>query len=177
MYPATRPLTAPPVKLDNTAAIPKTTKNPSYVNAVVMKSSTHELGDNKAAMAERAWHSDIGRKETMMQGHMFSPAKQADTGRTNRMPPPQTPAVLKENKQICSRSQSTLNGKQNEKPIAGTKMKTSIAKATKDVHEAAYTNTWEKPNHLHNDYMVEVRPSVDIEPQIEATAVGNGQDA
>ena len=65
-YPATRPLTAPPVKLDNTAAIPKTTKNPSYVNAVVMKSSTHELGDNKAAMAERAWHSDIGRKETMM---------------------------------------------------------------------------------------------------------------
>ena len=112
-----------------------------------------------------------------MQGHMFSPTKQADTGRTNRMPPPQTPAVLKENNQICSRSQSTLNGKQNEKPIAGTKMKTSIAKATKDVHEAAYTNTWEKPNHLHNDYMVEVRPSVDIEPQIEATAVGNGQDA
>ena len=45
-------------------------------------------------------------------------------------------------------------------------MKTSIAKATKDVHEAAYTNTWEKPNHLHNDYMVEVRPSVDSDRKL-----------
>ena len=60
-------------------------------------------------------------------------------------------------------SQSTLNEKQNKKPIGGTKMKTSISKVdeTDIVHQVAYANTLEKPSHTHTNYTVEVRHSAD----------------
>ena len=62
-------------------------------------------------------------------------------------------------------SQSTPREKQNKSPAAGTKEnKLAVnANTSNGKLEVAYANTWEQPNHLHNDYTVEVNKSAKAE--------------